>query len=168
MSKFDLFHICSVPLATGSVILPGNWGRITRLIGLQNPDPKQLREAQIEDMRRRYFGYFPSRLDAAFAFLTQEEMRNFQSRNAAFSIGIAYRVSLQNPEASSAVGLLSAVSPPKSGGFIIDWAYRYWESVATYDAKTGSIMGEVATHEIDGDHTREIFTLSPLVIEERL
>lgn len=60
------FHFNSTLLAPGSVILPGNWGRIILAIG--QPHNLHAREMRLEQRRREQYIERPSRLTSAFYF----------------------------------------------------------------------------------------------------
>ncbi len=101
------YHLHSGLLAPGSTILPGNYGRIIRAYGWKHD--MAFREMALEDSRAYRFPHRPSRLDAAFVFLTVEEARNFRQFINGFREHLVYRVSLCDPGARSHSDRLKAL-----------------------------------------------------------
>jgi hypothetical protein len=60
-----LYHSSPVLLGQGSIILPGNYGRIIRSVGATHPYWD--RENTLESVRRARYDAKPSRLDATFS-----------------------------------------------------------------------------------------------------
>lgn len=92
----EFFFACSYPLGEGSVVLPGNWGRI---IGI-NPDQQQeyiLKERAIEQIRQHDFPERPSRLRCIFLCETLEELGKFLVSSGRF-FDIKYAVRLTNQQ----------------------------------------------------------------------
>jgi hypothetical protein len=65
------FHFAPIMLAPGSIIEPGNFGRIIRQRGAAHNLYR--REMIFEAVRQQHFSSRPSRLDCLFCFPTQEE-----------------------------------------------------------------------------------------------
>ena len=59
------YHWCPIPLKVGSVILPGNFGRIIRTL-VNGGNNLLLREYIYEDERQRHFPDKPSRMESCF------------------------------------------------------------------------------------------------------
>ena len=68
VEPISYFHLSGAMLEPGSLILPGNWGRVIRSAGWRHD--YSLRELALEDARVSRYPDRPSRLDAAFIFLT--------------------------------------------------------------------------------------------------
>lgn len=149
-----MFHLAPLPLQEGSVILPGNWGRIIRQAGWNHT--LAIREMALESARSASFHHFPSRLDCAFAFPTAEEAVAFRNSEGGFSLHVLYCVTRTDPQAATSIGRMDRVSP--DGELRHDWATVYWEAMTPIE--DGMTIGAGAG--------REILTLSPLRIEERL
>lgn len=95
------FYCYSLPLAAGSVINPGNWGRILRMYTQQtNAQPWVLiRELAYEGVRRQQFPAKPSRFDGLFVCETEADLKDFRmAANRRLDIG--YEVELVDPSAS--------------------------------------------------------------------
>jgi len=154
----DYFHLSSALLAPGSIIEPGNWGRIIRAAGWQHS--LALRETALELGRLAKFPNAPSRLECAFVFLTMNEAIDFRNAGTGFAMHCLYRVRLNDPTAASFVTGWGLVAPQ---GTISEWPDIYWRGVAT------SIPGVDGSDMAVGvSQRREMLTLSQLVIEERL
>jgi hypothetical protein len=120
-----LFHCAPLPLAAGSVICPGNWGRIKRRFD-QHP-LAIAREAILEDIRRREFGGKPSRLDAAFACPTLVGAEQYRAAHT--PSGLIYKIDLLDPEALNHTGDHALYLEPFIGiEGMEDVARRYWRS----------------------------------------
>lgn len=138
-----LFHCAPLPLGSGSIICPGNWGRIKRRFE-QNP-LSIAREAILEDVRRREFVAKPSRLEAAFVCQTLVEAEQYRAKHA--PTGLIYRIELLHPTALSHVGDYELYLQGFSGiEGMEELARRYWRS--------------------ENLGTPELLTLSPLRVIE--
>jgi len=93
------FHAAYVPLAPGSVIEPGNWGRMLNTYARNQNDYVLLRETIFEQVRRQDFPHLPSRLHCVFLCRTEEELRIFMSKNHVNDI--PYEVALEQEEATT-------------------------------------------------------------------
>jgi hypothetical protein len=155
------YHLSGAMLAPGSTIMPGNWGRVVRAYGWQHN--QALREMALEEARRARFPERPSRLDAAFVFLTLEEARNFRQNVAGFAQHILYQVTLCDLGAISHVTDSRLCAP--QGTFRHDWADIYWMDTEIQAAAMPGIDWAAVTNQL---RLREMLTLSPLRVEERL
>ena len=78
----DYFFYCySLPLEAGSIIKPGNWGRILKTYQVGSPaNPWVLvRELVFEQVRREYYRDKPSRLESLFLCTTLDGIREFKN-----------------------------------------------------------------------------------------
>lgn len=99
------FYCYSLPLEVGSVIRPGNWGRILRTYTPQSsPSPWLLtRELVYEAVRIRSFPQKPSRFDSLFVCLSETDLNEFRvSTNRHLDLG--YEVELVDPQAPKHLG----------------------------------------------------------------
>lgn len=147
----EYFHLSGAWLEPGSVILPGNWGRIIRAAGWAHGSA--IREMALEAARLSHSTHLPSRLNSAFAFVAREEAEAFRRANNAFAHHILYRVSMCDPQAATHV-TDAALGVPR-GDLRHDWASEYWNGLQAQPNSNTSVV-------------REVLTLSPLRIEERL
>jgi hypothetical protein len=159
--RIDYFHLSGASLAPSSIIEPGNWGRVIRAYGWQHN--QALREMALENARLSGFQHRPSRMDAAFIFVTLDEAQRFRQSVNGFQQHLLYRVTLCNP--SSASHLTDSRLCAPQGTLRHDWATIYWLDV---DAQAAAIPGIDWAVAVGGVQLREMLTLSQLRIEERL
>jgi hypothetical protein len=159
--KISYFHLSGAMLAPGSIIMPGNWGRVIRVYGWQHN--QAIREMALEQARLARDPNLPSRMEAAFVMPTLEEARTFRANTQGFQQHILYRVTLCDPAASSHITDSRLCSP--QGTVRADWATIYW---LDWQAQAAAIPGIDWTAAIRGVQLREMLTLSQLRVEERL
>jgi hypothetical protein len=155
------YHLSGAALAPGSVILPGNWGRVIRAHGWAHN--YSLREMALEDARVARFPDRPSRLDSAFVFLTLGEARNIRIHSGGFQQHILYRVTLIDPEAVSHITDSRLCGPV--GTVRCNWADVYW---LPYAAQAAAVPGIDWGAQVRTMELREMVTLSQLRVEERI
>jgi hypothetical protein len=114
------FHFNSSLLAPGSIILPGNWGRIVRLLGSQHQE--WAREDILETIRVAEFPMLPSRFDCIFYFATATEAEFFRSSRGTTNPLILYEIELVDPTAPQHEADWKGTGPYDS----LEWARRYW------------------------------------------
>jgi hypothetical protein len=97
----DYYFLCPYPLRVGSIVEPGNWGRILRRYTPGNANLWLIVKEQVyEQIRREQFPALPSRLTSAFVCETLNDLRDFQTRtNRQFDL--PYRVELVDVAAPS-------------------------------------------------------------------
>lgn len=111
------YHVSSTLLASNSVIMPGNWGRIIESYKVSRADLTNLyREGILEAIRAKNYSGKPSRMRSAFALPTIEAARIYLSYNNPF--GILYKVEMVDKGATIHVGDFNMVQP-KPGEFWI-------------------------------------------------
>lgn len=121
------FHCAPIPLAPGSIICPGNWGRLVRLYqgtetGTFNT---AFRERVLEDIRGQEFPEKPSRLSSCFVLPTLDEAKNF--RNKSQRLGIIYEVEpIKVPTRSHTANHLFVPTSPYYFDNMKDIARNYW------------------------------------------
>jgi hypothetical protein len=145
----ELFHLNSGLLGPGSIIHPGNWGRVLMFHGWNHH--QAAREMMLESARINGHADKPSRLKCCFAFLTIEEADRF--RPMGFDTHILYRVALADHAAATFTAdtaLCTFDGTPR-----IDWGNAYWNGVTE--------IGQTRP-----PHVREVLTLSPLKILEQV
>src|ERR1700731_1778076 len=79
------YFACTLMLERGSVIRPGNWGRMVRAIGSGHPEWQ--REVILEEVRKVEFPNAPSRLECAFVIDDLPEAQYYVSKASAISLG---------------------------------------------------------------------------------
>lgn len=122
------YYACSYQLTPGSVVIPGNWGRIMRVEAIDQQSHWRLLKEQVwEVVRLRHFPSLPSRFEANFLCETLQDLVSFKTSSVrAFDLG--YEVELVNPVAlshrSCMVIFESATQGPIAA--IEQRAYAYW------------------------------------------
>jgi hypothetical protein len=119
-SKF--FHCSSTQLEPGSIIRPGNWGRIIRNTGW--PHNQAFKEAALEYVRQQEFSDKPSRMTSSFFFDDEFEARFYAISDGRQNAMIAYEVDLLEPMAPQHVADWRGINP--SGAVDLEWARSYW------------------------------------------
>lgn len=153
------YHLSGAMLTNGSIIEPGNWGRVVRSWGWQHTHA--LREMALEQARVERFPHRPSRLESAFVFLTVEEARAFRA-SPGFQTHLLYRVSLLDPSANSHITDSRLCGP--QGALRPNWVDVYWMDAGTQAAAVPGIDWTA----VQPRDLREMLTLSQLRVEERL
>ncbi len=87
------YWICSYPLEKGSVVNPGNWGRILDFYIYPDASANYLKEKIFEEVRRENYSAKPSRLKSIFLCETLEEIRKFKMENNR-NLDLIYKVKL--------------------------------------------------------------------------
>jgi hypothetical protein len=95
------FHSCPLLLESGSVVQPGNWGRILNCYRQPNVNNGWMlaREMTYEAIRSSEFPGRPSRLSSAFIFESLEHANQYKSQFSPWNP--LYEVELINPDALS-------------------------------------------------------------------
>lgn len=121
-----LFHACPIMLDIGSIILPGNWGRIEKTI-LGPGSPILFREYLLESVRKEYFPDKPSRMESTFSCPDLQSMVTFMEANC--STSLCYEVEHVSPEKPFHLAPCDLVGPASNQN-TWEWASaganRYW------------------------------------------
>lgn len=96
------FHVAPILLGTGSVIHPGNWGRILRLYQAKDANFVLYRETVLEQIRANEFSCKPSRLNCLFLLRSREDAIHYMK--VAAPLGLVYEVVVDNPDAEMHLG----------------------------------------------------------------
>lgn len=139
------FFLCSYPLKPGSVVLPGNWGRI---LALYKAEARKLRrEAIFEEARLKIAPEAPSRFSAAFVFDSIDVAVSFLPDRP---LDLLYLVDLEDEQQPTFRADMKLVpQPDMEDSLIREHASRYWSGHSSLEEP-------------------EILTLSALVIREQL
>lgn len=144
------FHLNSTPLAPGSIILPGNWGRIIKRFGWQHG--RAIYETFLEEIRAKHYPALPSRLESSFFFDDVGEARFYRDIDQGRSMMLLYEVKILD-SVPQHVTDWRHISP--FGPLNADWAHAYWSG------KFGS------PHE-SGHACREVLSITRLEIVAHL
>lgn len=128
MTKY--YHSAPLLLDPGSIIQPGNWGRI--LNAYRKPVPAHgwmlARELAFESIRTAEFAHLPSRLSCAFAFETFDQANQYKTQFSPWNP--LYEVELVDPGAACHRGGFNLVNFPADHleflPVVISWARQYW------------------------------------------
>lgn len=137
------FYCYSVPLEDGSIIKPGNWGRILKKYTPQNtPNSWSLvRELIYENVRKELFPNKPSRFSSIFLCPTEDEIRKFRIAHNRH-LDIVYEVEIVDDNQPLHIGDYSIANMQHEDNFdIIEFkARKYWtgENVAHPEIITAS------------------------------
>ena len=145
------FFACSYPLAPGSVVEPGNWGRIVRMYntrGFGNPWIL-FREEVLEQVRATHYPVKPSRLDGIFLCESEEQLRDFLS-NSDRPLDLAYEV------------VLTDESAPLHRGCLAHLDFAHQENLSTFTSKAHEYWAG------DNPQQVEILTTSSIRIVARI
>jgi hypothetical protein len=144
------FYCTSIPVRAGSIIEPGNWGRMLRLYAPQNTNVPAawvlIREYVYELIRRDQFPSKPSRLHGLFVCSTEASLAEFRS-GAGRPFDLSYEVELVDPQAPSHVG---------------DWSLANF--VQTDDVRTIERRAAMYWQPTEVVLKPELLTLSPIKI----
>ena len=127
------FHASPLPLEVGSVILPGNWGRIIASYTNGQIDLHSMwilfREQTFELIRRTEFPDKPSRLKSAFLFLDESKAQDFRVNNNR-TRDLLYEVEIVDPSQPTHIGEMN-LSELANGLQFMDAvasnARQYWQ-----------------------------------------
>lgn len=117
------YHCSSALLRSGSIIEPGNWGRIIRKTGWAHN--QSAREVILEHVRQASFPSSPSRLESAFFFDDENEARFYANSDGREFTMVPYEVELLDPAAPRHASDWRNVVA--SGPLDLTWAHQYWQ-----------------------------------------
>lgn len=86
------FHVAPMMLGEGSIIQPGNWGRVLRMNRGYNVSPALFREYVLEQIRAGEFPDKPSRLNCLFLLTSLEEATLY--RDTLHQTDLVYEVAI--------------------------------------------------------------------------
>jgi hypothetical protein len=139
------YHFSSSLLGPGSLVRPGNWGRIVRLIGSQHREWS--RECVLERIRQAEFPPLPSRFDCIFFFASFTEAEFYKSSLGANAHLVMYEVELADAEVRQHEADWKGTGPYDTD----EWAWRYWR-------------GDIMPGRGPGPLCREVLAVTPLRI----
>lgn len=125
----NYFYCCSLPLAAGSIVNPGNWGRIIRTYTPQTSPNAWLfiRELIFEEVRKKFFTEKPSRFHSLFLCPDEEGIKEFKKVNNR-TLDIVYEVEILDERLPSHSGDWSLFSIQNNDNYLTfsDRAKLYW------------------------------------------
>lgn len=128
------YHCAPIPLAIGSIIEPGNWGRVLRLYETQDGGLSitAINEALLEQSRKVLAPAKPSRLECVFTLPTLEIARAY--RQAHCKTNLIYRVDPVDTDATFHEGDYALAIRPLRGLYFDQMFQRcasYWTDPPT-------------------------------------
>jgi hypothetical protein len=157
MTSQAYVHFAPQRLAPGSVIQPGNWGRV--LHRYENATVTQqlfgnawilARELKFENVRLQSFAEKPSRFAAAFCCVNENDARVYQAKVDFPRIQLLHRVELVEPALACHSGAIDMLDyPPPNTSFLDQTnarAIAYWSgsSAGAMEFVTASPLRVVA------------------------
>jgi hypothetical protein len=144
------YYACSYPLAAGSIIETGNWGRMCRLENIETKSGHLLMELVFENIRLQKFSGRPSRFSCNFLCPNPLSIQNFVATNKRL-FDLMYEVELIDKNAKTFETDWTLVSSAHPNINALEHvAHRYWDP-----------------HDVD-DKAREVLTDSAIRIIRRL
>lgn len=155
-----LYHSSPVLLEIGSVILPGNYGRVIGAVGEGHPHWE--RETELERVRSIYHPEKPSRLNSCFCCSNLESLNLYVEaikKNSPNSFWpVIYEVEKVDPEAGEHRSDFNLVQPlPGLNMNMSQIAQKYWD---------GDFW--IKIEENPSVRCEEVLTTSPIRITKRL
>jgi hypothetical protein len=132
------FHSAGAFLGVGSIIQPGNWGRMIRLYTIpftnNQVNVNAYREAILELSRQIHAPDKPSRLEAVFTCPGLAEARSFRDRHHPFDLIYEVEPTVESPKTHVGDYALALAPSPSSEPYfqpLLDGAQKYWVSLPT-------------------------------------
>lgn len=118
------YHVSPIILGEGSIIMPGNWGRVLKFH--ENATPVALREYILELVRLTRYPDKPSRLNCVFVLETLDEAKRYREAHAL--LNIIYQVAIDTSELPIHRGNYDFTAPfgPKFVDRLHQLAEQYW------------------------------------------
>jgi hypothetical protein len=134
MTMETYFHCASLPLGPGSVICPGNWGRMLRLYRTTEIGTfaAAFRERVLEDIRQADFPSKPSGLASCFVLFSEDDAKKFRDQFQRTSI--IYEVEPVSEPSTTHEGDYSLIGAPLGAVYFDPYkqaARDYWSTLAT-------------------------------------
>jgi Protein of unknown function (DUF2441) len=124
------YFCCSYLLGTGSIVEPGNWGRIVKKYqGPSIGNPWVLvRELIFEQVRFSSFSQKPSRFDSIFLCPDQQHIEQFRnSMNRLFDLCYEVEIQDRNPIVHLGDWTLPSLSNNEDYAAFVQKATTYWQ-----------------------------------------
>lgn len=126
--KKTYFYSTSLPSEPGSIVKPGNWGRMLRLYTRQtSPDSWWLaRELIYEQVRQDRFPDKPCRFESIFLCPSEQDIIDFKNNNRPFDLPYEVKIIDETP---SHIGdlTLPSIQPTDNYAVFVGRAMLYWK-----------------------------------------
>jgi hypothetical protein len=127
------YHLAPISLGPGSIIQPGNFGRMLSRYGCPSVNWLLARELVFEAVRAepRFFDR-PSRLNACFGLPSEEDANKYRAANDQGRLQVLHSVEMADPEAVTHIASLTHLNQQQPTFLqpTRDAAIRYWDSDA--------------------------------------
>ncbi|NAW88782.1 DUF2441 domain-containing protein [Photobacterium halotolerans] len=126
------YFSCSYPLEVGSVVNPGNWGRMIKMYDHRFGNPwVLLRETLFESVRGKSYPNKPSRLESIFLCEELEEMLHFL-KGSNRVLDLIYEVELVDSSLPLHKGCLLHTNIVEQDNYdsLTQKAYHYWDATS--------------------------------------
>ncbi len=126
----NYYHSAPLKLRPGSIIEPGNWGRILNCYRTDGNGNAWLlaRELAFESIRSSEFNELPSRLSSCFVFEVLEHANQYQKEFSRWNS--IYEVELMDENALTHRGAFNLLKFPDGNTeflpVVVNWARKYW------------------------------------------
>ncbi|MDH0899656.1 DUF2441 domain-containing protein [Comamonas aquatica] len=117
----NLFHVAPIPLGVGSVIEPGNWGRLMRFNDQQSFVVR--RERIFEEVRAAHYPGKPSRMNCIFCLVFSSDAAAY--RDEFGPRNIIYEVEATRESAPVHIAPIALVPSEEVSG-LVQAAHNYW------------------------------------------
>lgn len=144
-----LYHLTMTRLREGSIIEPGNWGRLVRKYENATLRNSQFggnlagwiiaRELVLELERVKNFNGLPSRFDSSFSFRDAENVERYRLKNDIHKAQVLHEIEFVEPAAVTHEASVSLLDwPPPDHSFLTvmgNMAAEYWKGAVAGDVR---------------------------------
>lgn len=135
MTNQIYYFLCSYPLGNGSIVLPGNWGRMLKNYQIGSNLFLITREAIFEEVRLKNFPSKPSRLDSIFLCEDKQAIEIFKNETGR-RFDITYEVELIDQTQPFHRGSWKMpLTNDHSIFHVYELAHAYWEKPTSADTE---------------------------------
>ena len=149
-----LYHCAPIMIGLGSIILPGNWGRVLSTHSYRHHHFQ--REMMFEFVRQREVPEAPSRLQCIFAFASLDEAQQYIAVEDA-KAQLVYECEQIDPSAKTWIAPLNAFSMRASEAVMAEQYWQHSRPIAESSGASTNFMGM-------GRVAYEVMTMSALLV----
>lgn len=152
-----LFHVAPIPLGVGSVIEPGNWGRLMRFNDQQSFVVQ--REKILEEVRAAHYPNKPSRMNCVFCLMFSSDAAAY--RDEFGPRNIIYEVDATRDSASVHIAPIALV-PSEEVSDLAQAAHNYWSFSLVDQAQASS--ADQQPHLVSDVMTKSMIASAPEIL----
>jgi len=135
----EFFHASGMLLAPGSVVLPGNFGRIIHKLGPAHNLYQY--ETALELSRVVKYPQYLSRLGCVFLWASYGDYLAFRAQDESyFRSMVMYKVEIVDLEAPCLISRMDLCRPNVLPNYDMEWANKYWDAAIERTGKEISSM----------------------------